>query len=181
MSKIGKQAILLPENVTVESGNVTIIVKGPKGSLEKTISKAVDFEVKDNILRFSIKKITKQNLSDWGTMRSILANAVNGVTNGWEKKLELVGTGYRAEVRGQKLILNVGFSHPVEIEAPEGVSFGTEKNVITVSGIDKEVVGQIASEIRSKRPPEPYKGKGVKYVGEIIRRKAGKAAKASGA
>jgi large subunit ribosomal protein L6 len=109
----------------------------------------------------------------------LIANSVKGVTEGWKKQLELVGTGYRSEVQGNKLVLNVGYSHQIIIEAPEGITFKVEKSVINVDGIDKQVVGQVAANIRSSRPPEPYKGKGVKYVGEYIRRKAGKAAKAA--
>ena len=109
----------------------------------------------------------------------LIANSIKGVTEGWKKQLELVGTGYRSEVQGNKLVLTVGYSHPVIIEAPEGITFKVEKSVINVDGIDKQVVGQISANIRASRPPEPYKGKGVKYVGEYIRRKAGKAAKAA--
>ena len=116
-----------------------------------------------------------------GTTRARLANAVLGVSAGWEKKLELVGTGFRAEVNGQTLVLTIGYSHPVKIEAPEGISFKVEKNIVTIAGIDKEVVGQIAALARAQRPPEPYQGKGIKYIDEIIRRKPGKAAKTVGA
>lgn len=177
MSKIGQQPIDLPSGVTVEFNRPTVIVTGPKGVLKKDIANSVLLEVKKAQVLVSIKKTSKQNQSDWGTTRNLIANMVKGVSEGWQKQLELVGTGYRAEVKGDTIVLTVGYSHPIEITAPADISFKVEKNIITVQGLDKAVVGQIAANIRATRPPEPYKGKGVKYTDEVVRRKAGKAAK----
>jgi len=146
-----------------------------------TCAPGIVAEVKDGNILVACQKETKEALSTFGTTRAILANMVKGVNQGWSKKLELVGTGYRAETDGKLLTLTVGFSHPVKVQAPENIAFKVEKMVVTVEGINKETVGQIAADIRSVKPPEPYKGKGIKYVDEIIRRKAGKAAKAAGA
>jgi large subunit ribosomal protein L6 len=178
MSKIGKQPIELPEGVTAELGRKKIRVSGPKGTLEKILPKELQVLVDDR--RIILKKVSDSKLAImlYGTFRSLIFNMVKGVVEGWRKQLELVGTGYRADVVNGKLVMNVGFSHPVEINPPEGISFKVEKNIISVEGIDKEKVGQIAAKIRAVRPPEPYKGKGIKYVDEVIRRKAGKAAKA---
>lgn len=177
MSKIGQQPIELPDGVTVEFERPGVVVVGPKGILKKDIAKAVFIEVGDGRVVVSIKKTNKQNLSDWGTTRNLIANMVKGVSVGWQKQLELIGTGYRAEVQGDSIVMTVGYSHTIEIKAPKDISFKVEKNIITVEGLDKEVVGQIAANIRATRKPEPYKGKGVKYIDEIVRRKAGKAAK----
>ena len=133
----------------------------------------------ENKILVTLKKESKIARSVWGTTRMLIANNIKGVTEGWKKQLELVGTGYRSEVAGNTLVLTVGYSHPIKVEAPEGITFKVEKSVINVEGIDKQIVGQVSADIRSCRPPEPYKGKGVKYVGEYIRRKAGKAAKAA--
>ncbi|MFZ3301829.1 MAG: 50S ribosomal protein L6 [Microgenomates group bacterium] len=180
MSKIGQLPILIPNGVTVEVSGGTVNVAGPKGKLEVTFKKdLIDVKIEEGNVIVSPKKESKIARSMWGTTRMLIANHIKGVTEGWKKQLELVGTGYRSEVQGTKLVLTVGYSHPVNIEAPEGITFKVEKSVINVDGIDKQVVGQVAANIRSSRPPEPYKGKGVKYVGEVIRRKAGKAAKAA--
>jgi len=181
MSKIGKQPINLPEEVKVEQTSGKVIVSGPKGQLYFKLARNIDTEINGSILKVLCKKETKTAMSNFGTTRAVLANMVKGVSEGWSKQLELVGTGYRAEVSGKELILTVGFSHPVKIEAPEGISFKVEKNIVTVDGIDKEKVGQTSAVIRAVRPPEPYKGKGIKYIDEIVRRKAGKAAKTVGA
>lgn len=179
MSKIGQQPILIPSGVTVLIENNIATIKGPKGELKVALSKDIDVKVEGNDITLSIKKDNKITRSLWGTLRMLIANNIKGVTEGWKKQLELVGTGYRSEVQGNKLVLTVGYSHPIIVEAPVGITFKVEKSVINVDGIDKQVVGQISADIRSSRPPEPYKGKGVKYVGEVIRRKAGKAAKAA--
>ena len=179
MSKIGKQPINLPANVTVEVNGRSVIVKGPRGELKKMFGEGVDVKIEDGKVSISIQKVTKQHMSNWGTTRSNISNMVKGVAEGWQKQMELIGTGYRAEVRGDTLVLTVGYSHPIEIKAPAGITFKVEKNIITVDGSDKVLVGQVSANVRAARPPEPYKGKGVKYVGEIIRRKAGKAAKAA--
>lgn len=180
MSKIGKLPIKLPEGVKVEIDGQVLRVIGPKGSLERRLPEEVGLEKSEDNLRVLLKEQTKRGKSIYGTTRTIISNMVKGVSEGWSKTLELVGTGYRGEVSGTKLILNVGFSHPVIIEAPEGISFAVEKNDIIIEGADKEQVGQIAAKIRSIRPPEPYKGKGIKYKDEVVRRKPGKAVKAVG-
>lgn len=180
MSKIGKQPITLPTGVTVAVEGHKVTTTGPKGSLVTSIKKdLVEVKVEENKVVVSPKRENKTAFANWGTTRALIANNVKGVSEGYKKQLELVGTGYRSEVQGNKLILTVGFSHTVDIVAPEGITFKVEKSVINVDGIDKHLVGQVAANIRSVRPPEPYKGKGVKYVGEVIRRKAGKAAKAA--
>ncbi|MDP3917645.1 MAG: 50S ribosomal protein L6 [Candidatus Woesebacteria bacterium] len=179
MSKIGQQPIEIPSGVTVEINGSLISISGPKGKLQVNLSKDLDIKIENNNLTIALKKDNKVTRSLWGTTRMLIANNVKGVTEGWKKQLELVGTGYRSEVAGNTLVLTVGYSHPINIEAPEGITFKVEKSVINVEGIDKQVVGQVSADIRSCRPPEPYKGKGVKYVGEYIRRKAGKAAKAA--
>lgn len=181
MSKIGKQPVSIPEGVTVEVSGTTVSARGPRGTLSRKFSREVAIEVKDGNVNVSVAAKSKTARAIWGTTRSIIFGMVEGVSKGWKKELELVGTGYRAEVQGGSLVLTVGYSHPVKVEAPEGVSFKVEKSIITVEGIDKEVVGQVAANIRAVRKPEPYKGKGIKYVDEIIRRKAGKAAKTVGA
>lgn len=179
MSKIGKQLIDIPAGVTVEIDGRLIIVKGPKGELKKKLPKEIKADVKEQKIIVSPASITKKTNALWGLTRAIIFNLVKGVNEGFEKQLEVEGVGYRAALQGNKLILSLGFSHPVEIEAPEGISFKVEKNIITISGIDKKLVGQIAADIRAKRKPEPYKGKGIRYVGEVIRRKAGKKAVAA--
>jgi large subunit ribosomal protein L6 len=179
MSKIGQQIILVPAGVTVTLGDNLATIKGPKGELNVNLSKDLEVKNENNEISIKLKKDNKVTRSLWGTTRMLIANSIKGVTEGWKKQLELVGTGYRSEVQGTKLVLTVGYSHPIIVEAPEGITFKVEKSVINVDGIDKQVVGQVSAVIRSSRPPEPYKGKGVKYVGEVIRRKAGKAAKAA--
>jgi large subunit ribosomal protein L6 len=181
MSRIGRLPIKIPDGVSVEIKTGEVVVKGPKGQLSRKLSHGVSAELKDGNLVVKGLKNEESVKPLLGTERSILFNMVKGVVDGWEKKLELVGTGYRAEVAGKTLTLSVGYSHPVKIEAAEGISFKVEKNIITVEGIDKSLVGFVAANIRNIRPPEPYKGKGIRYVGEVIRRKAGKAAKAAGA
>jgi large subunit ribosomal protein L6 len=174
MSRIGKQPIIIPSGVTVAVDGSQVSVKGPKGTLSVAVHDDIAVAVEGNELICSIGHKTKKAPALWGTMRAILANAVAGVHEGFTKKLELQGVGYRASLVGKNLQLLVGFSHPVLIEAPEGVSFAVEKEIITVTGFDAYVVGQIAANIRKIRPPEPYKGKGIRYVGEHVRRKVGK-------
>lgn len=180
MSRIGKLPIEIPEGVTFEIKEGEFVASGPKGTLRKVLIRGIKIEKEGNFI-FVKKEAEKVPDSIYGTARAILANMIKGVSQGWVKNLELVGAGYRAEVSGSTLILSVGYSHPVNIEAPEGVSFKVDKTGITIEGIDREVVGQISANIRAVRPPEPYKGKGIKYKDEVIRRKAGKAAKAAGA
>ena len=178
MSKIGKQPVLIPAGVTVEVLGHTVKVTGLKGTLEKHFPPEINVEVKEGKVLVSAKGSGKYIMSLFGTTRALINNDVKGVSEGWSKKLELVGTGFKAEVVGKTLSLTVGYNHPVKIEAPEGITFKVEKTFVTVEGINREVVGQAAADIRGVRPPEPYKGKGIKYFDEIIRRKAGKAAAA---
>ncbi|OGL65093.1 50S ribosomal protein L6 [Candidatus Uhrbacteria bacterium RIFCSPLOWO2_01_FULL_47_24] len=182
MSRIGKKPIAIPSGVTAEAADDTVVIKGPKGELKLALHPEVTVMIDKSTLAVLAKHPeTKEGKALWGLHRALLANMIAGVVKQFEKKLEMVGVGYKAAVQGQKLILEVGFSHPVEITIPSGISGTVEKNVITISGIDKQLVGQISAAIRSVRKPEPYKGKGIKYAGEVIRRKAGKAAKAAGA
>lgn len=179
MSKIGQQVIIIPAGVTITLDNNIAKIIGPKGELKVNLSKDLEVKNENSKISIKLKKDNKVTRSLWGTTRMLIANSIKGVTEGWKKQLELVGTGYRSEVLGNTLVLTVGYSHPIKIEAPEGITFKVEKSIINVDGIDKQVVGQVSANIRASRPPEPYKGKGVKYVGEYIRRKAGKAAKAA--
>lgn len=181
MSRIGKKEILIPENVNVEIVDKLIKVKGPKGELSFEHNHQVKLVKNDNVLNVERKSNDKLSKSLHGLTRVLINNLIVGVTDGFEKKLEIKGVGYKANVQGDKLVLAVGFSHPVEIVAPKGITFQAQKNTITVSGIDKQLVGQVAANIRAIKKPEPYKGKGIKYSDEVIIRKAGKAAKAAGA
>lgn len=181
MSKIGKKLIQIPAGITVEVKDGKVLVKGPKGEIEKKLPDKIFVKIADGNVEVLRKDNTKLSLALHGTWRSIINNMIKGVMEYHQKSLELVGTGFRAEVSGDTLTLMVGYSHPVKIKSPAGISFKVEKNLISVSGIDKEKVGEIAAKIRAVRPPEPYKGKGIKYVDEILRRKPGKAAaKATG-
>lgn len=180
MSRVGKLPIAVPEGVKVKLRKDSIKVIGPKGELEWKFPRNIVIKVDQDSIEIGTKGKSKEAKAMHGTARSIVSNMVVGVTTGWSKVLELVGTGYRASVSGNTLTLTVGFSHPVEIEAPEGIIFKVEKSEITVEGIDKELVGRMSATIRAVRPPEPYKGKGIKYIDEEVLRKAGKAAKATG-
>ena len=174
MSRIGKQPIEIPNGVTVTDEGENVTVKGSKGTITVPVHSDIAVNIADNTMTCSIAHESKKSRALWGTMRAILANAVQGVHEGFTKQLELQGVGYRAALQGKNLQLLVGFSHPVIIEAPEGVSFSVEKEIITISGFDAYTVGQVAANIRKVRPPEPYKGKGIRYVGEHVRRKVGK-------
>lgn len=174
MSRLGKQPIQLPEKVEVAFENGILKVKGPKGELERPIAEGISVTVADRGVSFSMDKDTRQNRMLWGTYAAHLLNMIEGVTQGFKKVLEIEGVGYRAEAQGNKLKLSVGFSHPVELVAPEGVTMATEKGIITLTGINNEVLGQFAANIRAVRKPEPYKGKGIHYQGEYIIRKQGK-------
>lgn len=177
MSRIGKQLITIPDGVTVTIATGQISVKGPKGELHQTIHPSVTVKQDDKTLAVTVAKPEeKSQKSLWGLYRRLIGNMVTGVTVGFSKKLEVNGVGYRAAVTGPVLALQLGYSHPINYQIPAGITITVEKNVITVAGMDKQVVGQTAAEIRSLRKPEPYKGKGIKYADEIIRRKAGKAA-----
>lgn len=174
MSRIGKKPIEIPKGVEIKVESNTVIVKGPKGELQREVPLEIKIEIKDDKIFVSPGKETKRTKAFWGLFRTLIFNMVKGVTDGYEKKLEIHGVGYKANLEGEDLILLVGFSHPVKIDKVEGIEFLVEKSIITVSGIDKELVGQIAAKIKKVRPPEPYKGKGIRYLGEEIRRKAGK-------
>ena len=176
MSKIGRLPITIAQGATVTVEGRHVTVTGPKGTLVQKLPRGIEVEVKDGMVNVTAKTKSKADMSNHGTIRALINNNITGVTTGWSKKLELVGTGFRAEVSGKTLILTVGFSHTVPIEAPEGITFTVEKTFVTVTGPSREVVGQVSAEIRAVRPPEPYKGKGIKYSDEVIRRKAGKAA-----
>lgn len=181
MSKIGKMPVVLPEGVLVTVEKEKITVTGPKGSLHAVLPQGISIDVvQGKAIVSQNKHAGSQGSVLMGLMRAILANMTKGVSTGFEKKLELSGVGYRASLSGTNLMLSVGFSHQVKIDAPEGITYTINENIITVSGIDKKLVGDLAAKVRLIRPPEPYKGKGIKYVGEVIRRKAGKAAKVVG-
>jgi len=181
MSRIGKKPILIPQGVTVEAENQIIKVSGPKGNLSYEMHPEIKIEIKEGKVLLSPKMENKKTNALWGLTRALLANMIKGVNEGYEKKLEIEGLGFRAQMSGENLSLNVGYSHPVEIKAPSGIKFLVEKNIITVSGINKELVGQTAAVIRNVKPPEPYKGKGIRYLGEKLRKKMGKKAVAAGA
>jgi large subunit ribosomal protein L6 len=180
MSRIGKTPITIPQGVTAVVDTHEVSVKGPKGELLVKIPRGIEVVSKDATVLVSRKGHEKAMYALHGTVRSMVSNAIHGVHTGWSKDLELVGVGYRARIIGEQLELTVGFSHPVVINPPKGISFKVEKERITVLGIDKYLVGQIAANIHKVKKPEPYKGKGIKYVGERIRKKAGKSAKAVG-
>ncbi len=178
MSRVGKRPVAIPKGVTVQVADQRVQVKGPKGELNVAILPGVNVEVTNGEAKVSAVKLTRNPA--FGTMRAHIQNMVTGVTSGFSKVLEIVGTGYRAQMDGKKLVLQVGYSHPIEFEPPAGITIKVENPLrLTVSGPDKALVGQVAADIRAFRPPEPYKGKGIKYEGEYIRRKAGKAAGAT--
>ena len=178
MSRIGKKPVLVPAGVTVTVDNTAVTVKGPKGELTRTFSELISIKEEGEELLVVRNDDTTDSNAQQGLTRTLLHNMVVGVSEGFEKKLELTGVGYRATLKGKDLDLSLGYSHPVIYPAPENISFLVPDNThITVQGISKEQVGQVAAEIRMKRPPEPYKGKGIHYEGEHIRRKLGKAAK----
>jgi large subunit ribosomal protein L6 len=177
MSRIGKKLITIPAGVTADIQKNELIVKGPKGELRQALHPHVTVAI--NGQEVSIKVLdenSKQDRSLWGTFGSLVRNMITGVTAGFKRQLEINGVGYKAAMKGQNLILEVGFSHPVEVVPTAGMKFAVEKNVITVEGADKQLVGEMAAQIRKVKKPEPYKGKGIKYIEEIVRRKAGKTA-----
>ena len=181
MSRIGRQPIPLPDGVAVVIDGQTVSVNGPRGSLSRELVPEVRIVQEDATLRIERPGDDKRSRSLHGLSRTLVANMVTGVTAGYRKGLEITGVGYRAQKVGEKLQLNLGYSHPVEIEPPPGISFEVENPTrLAVVGIDKELVGRVAARIRATRTPEPYKGKGVRYAGEVVRRKAGKAGKIGG-
>lgn len=178
MSRIGLKPIQIPEGVEVKLDGNTVTVKGPKGELSRTLHADMKIAVKDNEVTIERPSEQKEHRSLHGTTRSLIANMVEGVHKGFEKHLEIIGVGYRAQKQGNKLVVNAGYSHPVEIDPDKGIEIEVPKNTqIIVKGIDKEAVGAIAANIRAIRSPEPYKGKGIRYANEYVRRKEGKTAK----
>ena len=178
MSRIGNKPVVVPAGVTVAQTGNTVTVKGPKGELTREFSPNITLNISEGEVVLTRPDDTKENKTLHGTMRANLNNMVVGVSEGFEKALELIGVGYRAQLQGKKLVLNVGYSHPVEFETPEGITIEVPSNTqVVVKGSNKEVVGELAANIRGVRPPEPYKGKGIRYVGEHVRRKEGKTGK----
>ena len=178
MSRIGRKPINIPAGVTASIADGVITVKGPKGSLDFKYNPAKTVEVKGDVIEVTRPDDTKENRSLHGLTRTLIHNMVVGVTEGFKKNLEVNGVGYRVQMQGNKLVMNLGFSHQVTMEAPEGIKVECPSaNAIVISGADKQMVGQFAAQVREKRPPEPYKGKGIKYAEEHIRRKEGKAGK----
>lgn len=181
MSRIGKKLIPIPAGVTVELKGETLSVKGPKGELKQEMHPLVKINQADGNLTVEVKNPEAKNQRAlWGLFRALINNMVVGVTTGWTKVLEINGVGYKAAMVGKSLNMSLGYSHPVNMEVPEGLEVKVEKNIVTITGMDRQVVGQFAAVVRSQRPPEPYKGKGIKYSTETIRRKAGKVVKAVG-
>ena len=178
MSRIGNKIVVLPAGVEVTQNGNYVTVKGPKGELTRTFSSDIAMNIEGNEVTFTRPNDSKDMKTIHGTTRANFNNMIVGVSEGFQKTLELIGVGYRAQLQGSKLVLNVGYSHPVEIEAPAGTTIEVPSNTsVIVKGIDKEVLGELAANIRGVRPPEPYKGKGIRYVGEFVRRKEGKTGK----
>ncbi|WP_455675422.1 50S ribosomal protein L6 [Pradoshia sp.] len=178
MSRVGRKPVEIPAGVTVTLNGKTVTVKGPKGELTRTFHSDIEVKVEDNNVVVSRPTDEKLHRSLHGTTRAIISNMIEGVSKGFERNLELIGVGYRAQKQGKKLVLNVGYSHPVEIEPEEGLEIEVPANTkISIKGTDKERVGALAANIRDVRPPEPYKGKGIRYEGEQVRRKEGKTGK----
>jgi large subunit ribosomal protein L6 len=181
MSRVGKKPVIIPSGVTAEMKDQIFTVKGPKGTLTMPVHEKVSIAVNGQEINVDVaKKEDKKEKALWGLFRSLVQNMVEGVEKGFEKKLEVNGVGFKVALAGTKLTLNLGFSHPIDMEIPTDVKVEVEKNLITVSGSDKQRVGQFAAEIRELKKPEPYKGKGIKYIDEVVRRKAGKVVKAVG-
>lgn len=174
MSRIGKKGIVIPEKTEVSMEAGLVSVKGPKGSLERVFNSDISITIDGKNISFALTKENKQTKALWGTYASHIKNMIKGVNDGFERKLILEGVGYKSQVNGNKLVLALGFSHPVEVEIPQGLSMKAEKNILTISGIDKELVGAFSAKIRALKKPEPYKGKGFHYDNEVVRRKQGK-------
>ena len=179
MSRIGKKPVPIPDKVTVSIEGLTISVKGPKGTLERTLPEKVTIAQEDNAVVVTPVDTSRAARERHGLCRTLISNMIEGVSKGYSKNLEIIGVGYRAQVKGNTLTLNVGYSKPVEMVMPEGITaaMGEKNTQVIISGINKEVVGNTAAKVRAVRPPEPYKGKGIRYQGEYVRRKAGKAGK----
>lgn len=175
MSRVGSSAITIPADVTMSHEGGVVVVKGKNGQLSAPLHSDVELKVADNLATLSPRRNTREAKALWGTMRASVSNMVVGVSEGFTRKLEINGVGYRAAMQGNKLVLNLGYSHPVEMDVPQGLSVNVENNTsVTITGADKQLLGQFAAEVRAKRPPEPFKGKGVKYADEYIVRKEGK-------
>ena len=175
MSRVGSSAITIPADVTMSHEGGVVVVKGKNGELSAPLHSDVELKVADNLATLSPRRNTREAKALWGTMRASVSNMVVGVSEGFIRKLEINGVGYRAAMQGNKLVLNLGYSHPVEMDVPQGLSVNVENNTtVTITGADKQLLGQFAAEVRAKRPPEPFKGKGVKYADEYIVRKEGK-------
>jgi len=185
MSRIGKKPITIPDGVEIKVEGLKVTAKGPKGELTFEVFPQLEIKVEGKLIKTSVKEIAgrakeaRQANTLWGSARALLNSIIKGVKEGYEKKLSIEGVGYRAAVEGNDLVLQMGFTHPVRLKGKDGVKFLVEKNIITVSGIDKNKVSQTAAEIKRVRPPEPYKGKGIRYLGEVVRRKEGKRAAAT--
>jgi large subunit ribosomal protein L6 len=179
MSRIGKKPILIPAGVEVKINDGVFSAKGPKGENSRIFKNDIDIAINDGIITLNPVRQTKELSALWGTYASHIQNMIKGVTDGFEKKLIIEGIGFKAQLDGANLVLSLGLSHPVKKEIPQGIKVTTEKSLITISGIDKEKVGQFSAEVRALKKPEPYKGKGIRYENEIIRRKAGKKATAT--
>lgn len=178
MSRVGQMPVALPSGVEVKIDRNNVVVKGSKGELAKSFSERISFELEDDVVTVNRPDDTRESRALHGLSRALLHNMVRGVSEGFSKELEIQGVGYRAALKGSDLELQVGFSHSVTVQAPEGITFEVpEPTKVKISGIDKELVGQVAANVRKVRPPEPYKGKGIRYAGEYVRRKAGKAGK----
>ncbi len=176
MSRIGQKPIAVPDGVAVSVADFVVSAKGPKGELAHRLHRDIGAVVEGREVRVTPRRQSKKSAALWGLTRSLIANMVEGVDRGFRKELEYEGIGFRAQLDGQTLIFQLGFSHPVRFSSPQGIMLGIEKNVITITGVDKALVGETAARIRALKPPEPYKGKGIRYRGEVIRRKAGKKA-----
>ena len=175
MSRVGSSAITIPADVTVSHDGGMMIVKGKNGELSTPLHDDIELSLADNVATLKLARDTRQAKALWGTMRANLSNMVVGVSAGFTRKLEINGVGYRAAMQGNKLVLSLGYSHPVEMDVPAGLKVNVENNTsVTITGADKQLLGQFAAEVRAKRPPEPFKGKGVKYADEYIVRKEGK-------
>lgn len=179
MSRLGKKPILIPENVKVSYKDGVLAVAGPFGETSRIFKKDIKIIIGDNSLLLNPQKTTKENLALWGTYVSHIKNMITGVTKNFEKKLVIEGIGFKAQLEGMVLALSLGLSHPIKVEIPDDIKVKVEKNVIIVSGVDKEKIGQFAAKIRALKKPEPYKGKGIRYENEVIKRKAGKKAAAT--
>jgi len=178
MSRIGKKEIALPKGVEARQDGNNVVIKGPKGTLTTAVVSGISVSIADNVVKFERKNDEGKSRAFHGLMRALVANNVRGVSEGFKKELDIIGVGYRAEVKGREVVFQLGYSHPVRFPIPEGIDIAIDAktNHITITGIDKQKVGQTAAEIRGLREPDPYKGKGIKYSDEVIRRKAGKAA-----